>query len=153
MLKTLFLLSLLLSLAQSAAAEDANDLFAAAIAGKNERLHSLLAQGIEVNAKTTSGRTALMGASFNGNVRAVKILLNYGADVNIADDLGSTALMDALVFGDQQIVSLLIATGADVNAVDKQNISVLAKAKKHRTNTWSRCWNKPARRKKSKSSR
>lgn len=128
-LKTLLFLSLL-AFSSISAAEDADDLFAAALAGKPDRLAALLAQGVDVNARTAGGRTALMAASFNGNVRAVKVLLGYGADVNVADDLGITALMDALVFGDQQIVTLLLAAGADVNATDNRNQSVLARAKK-----------------------
>jgi len=123
-------LAVLLAFTQAALSEDVNDLFAAAIAGKTERLESLLAQGLDVNAKTAMGRTALMGASFNGNVRNVKLLLGYGADVNVADNMGLTALMDALVFGEEEIVELLIAAGADVNAVDKNNNTVLARAKK-----------------------
>ncbi|MGR9114763.1 MAG: ankyrin repeat domain-containing protein [Gammaproteobacteria bacterium] len=111
-------------------AEDINDLFAAAITGKNARIEALLAQGLDVNGITAGGRTALMGASYNGNVRIVKTLLAYGADVNIADNMGTTALMDALVFGDETLVNLLVAAGADVNAVDKQNITVLGRAKK-----------------------
>jgi ankyrin repeat protein len=105
-------------------AEDANDLFAAAIGGKLERMEALLAQGIDVNSKTGTGRTALMGASFTGNARVVKTLLAYGADVNLADNAGTTALMDALVFGNEDIVNLLITAGADVNA------AVINKAKK-----------------------
>ncbi len=105
-------------------AETANDLFAAAVSGKLERTEALLAQGIDVNSKTGSGRTALMGASFTGNARIVTSLLAYGADVNLADNAGTTALMDALTFGNEDIVNLLITAGADVNA------AVINKAKK-----------------------
>ncbi len=123
-------LILLLALSQAAQAEDAKDLFAAAMMGKLARTEALLAQGIDVNGKTASGRTALMAASFNGNVKIVKALLAYGADVSIADNSGTTALMDATVFGDEDIVNSLIAAGADVNALDKQNVTVMARAKK-----------------------
>lgn len=121
---------ILLALSQPAHSEDGKDLFAAAIGGKLDRTEALLAQGIDVNSKTGSGRTALMAASFNGNSRIVKALLAYGADVNLADSVGTTALMDALVFGNEEIVNLLIAAGADVNAVDNQKATVLARAKK-----------------------
>jgi len=123
-------LILLLALSQATQAEDAKDLFAAAMMGKIERTEALLAQGIDVNGKTAGGRTALMAASFNGNVQIVKALLAYGADVSIADNSGSTALMDALVFGNEDIVNSLITAGADVNALDKQNVTVMARAKK-----------------------
>ncbi|MDO9423638.1 MAG: ankyrin repeat domain-containing protein [Methylobacter sp.] len=123
-------LILLLVLSTATHAEDGQDLFAAAMMGKIDRAEALLAQGIDVNSKTSGGRTALMAASFNGNVRIVKLLLAYGADINLADNLGVTALMDALVFGNEDIVNLLIAAGADVNALDKQNVTVMGRAQK-----------------------
>ncbi len=113
----------------SFAAEN-NALFSASILGKTERVKSLLADGIDVNSATATGRTAIMAASFNGNLRVVKILLSYGADVNISDKSGSTALMDALIFGREDLVKLLITAGADAMAEDKQNVSVIDKAKK-----------------------
>lgn len=121
---------LILTASGWAGAEDSNDLFAAAIMGKNARIEALLAQGVDVNGLTAGGRTALMGASYQGNIGIVKTLLAYGADVNIADAMGTTALMDALAFGDATIVNLLIAAGADINAQDKQNVTVLGRAKK-----------------------
>ena len=124
-------LILSLALPQTIHAEDGKDLFAAAMMGKLERAEALLAEGIDVNSKTASGRTALMAASFNGNVHIVKALLAYGADVSIADNSGTTALMDALVFGNEDIVTLLIAAGSDVNALDKQKVKVMDRAKKN----------------------
>lgn len=123
-------LILLLACSSAIHAEDGKDLFAAAMMGKLDRTEALLAQGIDVNSKTASGRTGLMAASFNGNVKIVKALLAYGADVSLADNSGTTALMDALVFGNEDIVNLLIAGGADVNALDKQKVTVLGRAKK-----------------------
>lgn len=79
------------------AEEDGKDLFLAAMNGKEERVITLLNQGVDVNSKNGSGRTALMAACFSGNLRSVKTLLAYGADVNAADSAGSTALMDALI--------------------------------------------------------
>ncbi len=111
-------------------AVDIDNLFFAAMLGKTARVKSILADGIDVNGKTGSGRTALMGASFNGNIRVAKILLTYGANVNLTDNLGTTALMDAVVFGREKLIKLLITAGADVNATDNQNVSVIDKAKK-----------------------
>mgnify|MGYP000630248737 FL=1 len=124
------LLFLLLAFSHSGFSADIKDLFSAAIFGKTERVKFLLSEGVDVNAKTATGRTAMMAACFNGNIRVVRTLLAYGADVNIADKLASTALMDAVVFGSEELVKLLITSGADVNAQDKQAISVLDKAKK-----------------------
>jgi ankyrin repeat protein len=127
--KDCFFIALLI-LSPAAYPEDAKDLFAAAMTGRLERTEALLAQGVDGNSKTSSGRTALMAAGFSGNVHIVKALLAYGVDVNIADNSGTTALMDAVVFGNEEIVNLLITAGADVNALDKQNVTVMARAKK-----------------------
>ena len=126
--KSFFLLILFSS--QSVFALDGDHLFSFAILGKTERIKSLLADGVDVNTVTATGRTAMMAASFNGNIRVVKVLLAYGADVNVVDNMGSTALMDAVIFGNEELVKLLLTAGANVDAVDKQNISVLEKAKK-----------------------
>ncbi len=124
-----FILLLLFS-SQSIFALNGDHFFSFAILGKTERVKSMLADGIDVNTTTATGRTAMMAASFNGNIRVVKVLLAYGADVNVVDNMGSTALMDAVIFGSEELVKLLITAGANVDAVDKQNISVLEKAKK-----------------------
>ena len=128
-IKSLFFLFLIFY-SQSILALDSDRLFSSAILGKTERVKSLLADGIDVNAATVTGRTAMMAASFNGNIRVVRALLAYGADVNVADNMGSTALMDAVIFGSEELVKLLLTAGANVDAVDRQNISVLEKAKK-----------------------
>ncbi len=124
------LITLLFLFSQAGFSVDIKNLFSAAIHGKTERVKSLLAEGIEVNGKTATGRTAMMAASFNGNLRVARILLSYGADVNLADNQGTTALMDAVIFGREELVRLLITAGADVLAVDNQDISVIEKAKK-----------------------
>jgi len=125
-----FLSAALIVWSVQALAEDTKDLFAAAATGKLDRVEALLAQGLDVNGKLETDRTALMAASFNGNLRIVKALLAYGADVNLADKLGSTALTDAVMFGNADIVGVLIAAGANVNAADSQSVKILDKAKK-----------------------
>ncbi|MCK5828684.1 MAG: ankyrin repeat domain-containing protein [Methylococcales bacterium] len=128
-IRCLFLLGFLF-LAQPVLAMDSDYLFSAAILGKTERVKSLLAKGVDVDAVTITGRTAMMAACFNGNERVVRLLLTYGADVNLADKMGITALMDAVVFGSEDLVKLLITAGANIDAFDKQNMSVIDKAKK-----------------------
>ncbi len=124
------LLFLLLAVSQAGFAEEINDLFSASIFGKTEKVRLLLSEGVDVNGKTITGRTAMMAACFNGNIRVVRVLLAYGADVNIADNQGSTALMDAVIFGSEALVNLLITAGADVTVEDNQKVSVIEKAKK-----------------------
>jgi ankyrin repeat protein len=116
-------------------ADEFNQLFAAAVLGKPERVKFLLSDGVAVNSQTETGKTALMGACFNGNIRVVKVLLTYGADVNLKDEQGITALMDAVMFGSEKLVELLIVAGADVEAKDKQGVSALDRAQKAKLET------------------
>lgn len=111
-------------------AETTQDLFIAAIQGKQQRVQNILVQGIDVNGRVTGGRTALMAAAYSGNFRIAKLLLTYGANVNLNDKQGNTALMDAIIFGDPRIVKLLITGGADVNVANAQGEGALEIAKK-----------------------
>lgn len=58
-------------------------------------VQKLLEQGIDVNARSDIGDTALMLGAFGGHTKAVKVLLAGGADVNAKSDAGTTALMYA----------------------------------------------------------
>lgn len=44
--------------------------------------------GININAKTKIGETALRFACFTGHVEMVKLLLQHGANVNVVDNDG-----------------------------------------------------------------
>jgi len=88
------LLLVMFSLALPAAGSE-QMLLAAAGQGQVEQVKSLLAQGVDANARNGAGRPALVLAAFNGNERTVRALLAAGADVNGADNAGNTALMEA----------------------------------------------------------
>jgi ankyrin repeat protein len=106
------------------------ELVSAAASGRVERLRSLLAEGVDANAKNTSGRPALLVAAFNGNRMTARTLLSAGADANAADSTGVTALMAAAAFGRIEVVELLIAAGADLELKDQAEETALAKAKR-----------------------
>jgi hypothetical protein len=88
---------------------------------KNEydKVKSLLEIGADVNAKTDSGWTALLGAVSNGNSKIVKLLLDNGADPNAVNNDGNSPLSAAAYNGYVEIVKLLLAYGADVNQQNK----------------------------------
>jgi len=77
--------------------------------------------GIDVNAKTGCGYTALLYSTRHYEI--LELLISYGADVNHARDGGYTALMDAFQSGQPiptgagSCVRLLLENGANPNAV------------------------------------
>lgn len=75
----------------------------------------LLARGVEVDAQTKSGRTALMEASYAcfGHVSAVRLLLEVGASPNLSDEDGKTALMYACAAGNLEIAKELLKWRAE----------------------------------------
>ena len=84
----------------------------AAAAGQVERIQELLANGANVGARDTIGRTALMLAAIEGRVEAVKVLLEKGSDVSAANKFGGTALDFAVMNSQAEVVGVLIEHGA-----------------------------------------
>lgn len=77
----------------------------------------LLQQGIDVNAVSDNGDTALYCACESGQLKIVEILLKAGADVNLTgNDL--YPLIAACNTGNVKIISLLVKAGADVGCKD-----------------------------------
>jgi ankyrin repeat protein len=96
-----------------------DDLWAAAKKGDARRVETLLAKGVDVNAKTRYGATALSFAADKGHVEVVKVLLRHKADVNVKDTFyKATPVTWALLNGHPAIVKLLIEAGAkDLDSV------------------------------------
>ena len=76
---------------------------------------ALLAKGVNVNASSADGFTALIIAASKGHVEILKILLNAGADTSIQNEHGATALHYAAQNGHVEILKALLDAGADVN--------------------------------------
>jgi len=97
-----------------AGAQDLNEeFFAAARKGDVAAVKTLLDKGVNVNAKTRYGATALSYACDRGNVEVIKLLLERGADVNARDTFyGEVPLGWALSKGNAEVVKLLLDKGA-----------------------------------------
>jgi ankyrin repeat protein len=93
-------------------------LIKAAQEGNIKLVTQLLDAGVNINARTTSGMTALMWAAHQGHTQVVRALLQRGADVNTKDVYGNTALMDATGFGHTEVVRDLLNAGADATPKD-----------------------------------
>jgi len=89
----------------------------AARTGDGSALRALLQQkGVNVNATTVDGTTALHAAVERGDVSMVQALIRAGADVRSANRYGVQPLAIAVVDGNADIVRLLLEAGADPNA-------------------------------------
>ncbi len=76
-------------------------------------IESLLASGVDLDARNDSGATALLMASAAGRGKAVERLLVAGADPDIASNRGDTPLAMAIQYGNPNIAVLLLRHGAD----------------------------------------
>lgn len=92
------------------------ELLRAAASGNIFRVDELLDAGVDVNARTADGATALMGALYYRFPRTGELLIARGADVNARSNRGLTALHQAAWEGYAEIVAMLLQKGADPNA-------------------------------------
>jgi uncharacterized protein len=86
-----------------------------AVAGRDDaKLHAALADGADVNAQDSTGRSALGMAARMGNVKMIEALAAAGAKLEAADPIGYTPLMEAARDGHMEAAARLIELGADV---------------------------------------
>lgn len=83
------------------------ELIPAVESGDVAKVEALLDSGADVNAKTHTGATPLIYASWHGHTDVVKALLDHGADVNTVTHDGKTALSIASEKRHSEIVKLL----------------------------------------------
>jgi hypothetical protein len=107
---------------------------AGAIIRRLEIVRALLDRGADVNARSNETgfalTTALMEASYHGNLDVVRALLDKGADVNATGNKdGATPLMAASEQGHIEVVRTLLEKGADVDAKGNDGTTALNVAK------------------------
>ena len=93
--------------------EIAQDLRQVAQSDDTEQLEQLLAMGVDVDAATEHGTTALMFAASRGNIKMVRALIDHGADPNAIRKDKITPLLLAAFFGHSEIVRILVEHGAE----------------------------------------
>jgi outer membrane protein assembly factor BamB len=100
--------------ATATAADGPDELWAAARKGDAATVKRLLTAGVDVNAKTQYGATALSFAADKGHVEVVRELIRAKADVNVKDSFyNATPIVWALVRNRPDIVRELLAAGAE----------------------------------------
>ena len=107
----------------------ADQLVSAAQFGELDAMASLLDRGVDVNATSSRGETALTQAcasSEENGVEAVEFLLKKGADVNLKERNGKTPLIYSAENDCTSAMRILLnVQGCDINAQDKhQNTAV-----------------------------
>jgi ankyrin repeat protein len=95
-------------------------LIRAARRGEADRVRDLLSRGASVRARDDRGRTALVAAAYENNVRVAGVLVEAGADVNHKDDTVQSAYLIATseVGDDTRLLDLTLAAGGDVRSLD-----------------------------------
>lgn len=86
------------------------------------------AKGLDVNAKTKEGETALWLVSAAEDLPAVKMLREHGALVNITNREGHSVLTTTTRHQHYDVVDYLIAQGADINCLGASGTTVLDEA-------------------------
>jgi ankyrin repeat protein len=110
--------------ASEAGPDGITPLMAAAEAGSVDAMKLLIERGADVNAKNTSGSTALIWSVTDP--KKVRLLLDHGADVNVAARSGRTALIIASFANPSaEVVRMLLAKGANVAVMDQRKVTPL----------------------------
>ncbi len=87
----------------------------AARTGDLKLLRARLQQGVNPDARSPSGRTALLEAAAAGQLEAMRALVEAGANVNAAAPDGQTPLIAAAAHDRTDAVKLLVEASADLN--------------------------------------
>lgn len=94
------------------------EFYNAARAGRLDKLHILLDEGINVDMQNKQGRTPLMVATYKRNHGVIRELLAEGADIEMQDAKGKTVLMLAVLAQDDHMIKKLLSLGADKTVKD-----------------------------------
>jgi len=89
----------------------------------NSPLSEIVKAGVDVNARSKRGETALMASAVTG--MANEDLLNAGAEVNAVNDDGTTALMLLVQHGDPDEIETLLKAGANARMKDSKGRTAL----------------------------
>ena len=100
----------------AAAVLDAQSLLDAARRDDIDAIKSLLASGVDADAKSEDGSTALTWAAMRGNTAMAEQLLAAGADPNISNMYGVAPLQVAIENSATEVARILLLKGANPNA-------------------------------------
>ena len=108
----------------------ARALVAAAEAGDLATIEKLIGNGVAVDARDDSGRTALLAATHANKPEAARVLIAAGADVNVKDRIGDSAFLFAGAEGRNEILKLTLPR-ADLKSTNRYGGTALIPAAHH----------------------
>ena len=92
--------------------KDEAALIDAAVKGDNVQITNLLAAGVNVNVRDSTGGTPLAHAAWFGRVDTVKLLIEKGADLNAKKNDGGTPVLLATWNKHPEVAEILKKAGA-----------------------------------------
>ena len=117
---------------ESVIMEEMNEpLLHAAESGDTQTINNLINEGVNINVQDSTGRTAVMIATYNNDVDTAKALMDAGADVNIQDDMKNNPFLYAGAEGYLDILKLTINSGADPTITNRYGGTALIPAAEH----------------------
>lgn len=127
--RDLFLKACLIFTALPAAhAQSPAPLVEAAARGELAQVQRLLAAGVSVEQRDSSGRTAVLAATAGNHLDVVRALIARGADVNAQDQQRDSAFLLAGARGHTEIVRATLAAGADLTSTNRYGGTALIPA-------------------------
>jgi hypothetical protein len=94
-----------------------HQLMNAAVEGDVGLVRRLLQAGsADPSAKDALGRSALIGAAWQGHAHVASMLMDAGANIDAVDNEGSTVVMVAVMNEHADVLAKLLAAGANVDA-------------------------------------
>ena len=109
----------------------ATDLHEAALANDATRIKILLTNGARIDARDSSGGTALLVATRVNAIDAARVLIAAGADVNAKDNIDDSPYLYAAAEGRLDILQMTLAAGADLKSVNRYGGTGLIPASHH----------------------
>lgn len=107
---------LLLASGLSQAADTSDSRLVDAARNQDQKaVRTLLAQKVDVNARSSDGSTALLWLAHWNDLDTANLLLGAGADANVANDFRMTPLSEACTNGNSALVRSLLKSGANPN--------------------------------------
>lgn len=98
---------------------DREDYFRAAQSDDLKALKRMLSGGIALDARDSTGRSALHAAAGAGAMGSIDFLLDQGMEVDVIDDMGRTPMMEAALRSTPETLRYLLRQGADPSIKDK----------------------------------